>query len=290
MEELIARARAKINLALDILGKRESDGYHEISTIMQTISLSDELHIKKIYKPDYLKLVTNIGWLATDERNLAYQAAEYLKTKYGIEEGIFIELHKVIPASAGMGGGSADCAAVLKGVRDLFKLPLTDEDLMRLGAKFGADVPFCVMGGTALATGIGEVLRPLPRLPICHIVVIKPPSIVSTQEVFSEFDLSKVAKRPDMEKILHYFHKQDLDGIAANMANALESVTEVKLPIISEIKEFLKAKGALGAMMTGSGPTVFAIFRSRGDAINAAKLAKEQYPDINEIFLTKPVK
>jgi len=290
MEELITRAKAKINLSLDILGKREIDGYHDVSTIMQTISLLDILHIKKVYKPDYLKMITNMGWLPTDERNLAYQAAAYLKSKFAIETGIFIELHKQIPASAGMGGGSADCAAVLRGVRNLFKLPLDDEDLIELGAKFGADVPFCVMGGTAHATGIGEKLQSIPRLPFCHIVVIKPPAIVSTQEVFAEFDIKRVKKRPDIEKVLHCFHKQDLSGIAKNMANVLESVTETKHPIITDIKEFLMEQGALGAMMTGSGPTVFAIFISKRDATNAINRAKERYLDINEIFLTKPIK
>jgi len=289
MQELYTKARAKINLALDILGKR-NDGYHEISTIMQTLTLHDEIYIQKVYKPNYLKLVANHSWLPTDERNLVYQAADYLKNKYAIDEGIFIEIYKIIPASAGMAGGSADAAATLKGIRRLFDLPLTDDDLIKLGVKFGADVPFCIMGGMAHATGIGEILQPLPKMPFCYIVVIKPPAIISTQDVFADFNLSKVQKRPDMEKILHYIHKQDIAGIAENMGNVLESVTEKNHPIITDIKDFLMQQGALGAMMTGSGPTVFGIFSSKAKGQNAVNAAKTRYADINEIFLTKPYK
>ncbi|MDR2167002.1 MAG: 4-(cytidine 5'-diphospho)-2-C-methyl-D-erythritol kinase [Clostridiales bacterium] len=286
MEEINIKAAAKINLALDIKNKRD-DGYHEVATIMHSTALFDNLFIKKVYKPDYLKVVSNIVWLPTDDKNLAYRAAEYLKARFAVETGIFVNLTKNIPVSAGLGGGSANCAAALKGVRNLFKLPLTDADLAELGAKFGADVPFCVKGGAALATGIGEKLTPLRKLPFCHILLVKPPVIVSTEEVFRDFDPAKVKARPDIEKLVYFLENKDLSGLAANMVNVLESVTAAQNPIIYAIKEEIMALGALGAAMTGSGPTVFGIFERRESAERAMAVIKAKYPDFTEIFLTK---
>jgi 4-diphosphocytidyl-2-C-methyl-D-erythritol kinase len=288
MEEIRIKARAKINLSLDITGKRE-DGYHEISTIMQTLSLHDSLHIKKIYKPDYLKVVSNLPWLPDDERNLAYLAAKYLKDRFNIAEGIFINIEKAIPASAGLAGGSADCAAALLGIRNLFALPLDDEELGRLSLQFGADVPFCVMRGCAHATGIGEVLEPLGPLPYMHIVLAKPTVIVSTGEVFQNFDIANMGKRPDTQRILHGIANRDLTEICAGMANVLESVTAKRHPIIGELKDFLIEQGAKAAMMTGSGPTVFGIFAGRKAAEEAAKALKSTYRGFSNIFVTRPI-
>jgi len=281
------KARAKINLSLDITGVREN-GYHEISTIMQCVALHDGLYIKKVYKSDYLKVVSNLPWLPSDERNLAYRAAKYLKDRFAIEDGIFVKIDKVIPASAGLAGGSADCAAALLGVRNLFALPASNEELRDVSVQFGADVPFCVMRGCAHATGIGEVLTPLPAVPHMHIVLVKPPIIVSTEEVFKEFNIEAMGKRPDTERIVHAIKNEDLQGICDGMANVLESVTARDFPIIDELKGFLIERGAMSAMMTGSGPTVFGIFRERDGALDAAKALKKAYPGFNEIFVTRP--
>ncbi|MCL2353712.1 MAG: 4-(cytidine 5'-diphospho)-2-C-methyl-D-erythritol kinase [Defluviitaleaceae bacterium] len=288
MEELKVRARAKINLALDIKGKRD-DGYHEISTIMQSIALYDEITIKKVYKPDYIKLVTNLSWLPTGKKNLVYQAVEYLKETFEIETGIFVNLTKHIPASAGLGGGSADCAATLMGVRDLFKLPISDEELMEISARFGADVPFCIRGGTAHATGVGEVITPLPPLHIPYIVLAKPPIIVSTEDVFKNFKQENVQKPIDVEKVIYYIHQGDLAGVCSNMGNVLESVTESRYPIVGRLKEDMMEKGAIGAMMSGSGSSVFGVFKSKQDAEESLKDIKEKYPDIVDLFITRSI-
>ena len=288
MEHIDIKARAKINLSLDITGKRE-DGYHEISTVMQTLSLHDSLHIKKVYKTDYLKVVSNLPWLPDDERNLAYRAAKYLRNRFDIADGIFINIKKAIPASAGLAGGSADCAAALVGIRDLFALPLDDEELRSLSIQFGADVPFCVMRGCAHATGIGEILEPLPPLPYMHIVLVKPSVIVSTEDVFRNFNIADMGKRPDTERIFHGIANRDLTEICAGMANVLESVTAKRNPIIGELKGFLMDQGAEVAMMTGSGPTVFGIFTGRKAAEEAADALRRTYRSFNEVFVTRPI-
>ena len=284
---LYIKARAKINLALDITGKRD-DGYHEISTIMQSIELCDGIYLKKVYKPNYLKLVSTAKWLPTNERNLAYQAANYLKKRFNIDEGVFINIEKNIPSSAGLGGGSADCAATLVGMRNLFNLPLTNKDLAELSVQFGADVPFCIIKGCAHAKGIGEILRPIHSLPNMYIVLIKPGIFVSTAEIFKELNLTKLGKRPDIERMIYALKHKDIKGIALSMGNVLESVTTRKHPIIAEIKDFLMNKGAFAAMMTGSGSTVFGLFVSPQNAYKAANAAKKAYPDFREIFITKP--
>jgi len=287
MEEITIKARAKINLALDISGKRE-DGYHEISTVMQTLSLFDTLEIKKIYKPNYgVKLVSNVGWLPVDEKNLVYKAATYLKEVFAIDTGVFINLTKVIPTSAGLGGGSADCAATLVAMRDLFDLPLTNQDLEELGAKFGADVPFCVSGGTSHATGFGELLKPLPQPPFAHVLLVKPPTIVSTEEIFGDFSMDRISQRPDIDKIISCIDQGDLEGMCREMGNVLETVTIPKYPELDEIKKVLIKQGAMGAMMSGSGSTIFGIFKRRGQMEQAAEFIKSSFTHINEIFLTK---
>jgi len=292
MEEIHVKARAKINLSLDITGERD-DGYHEISTIMQTMTLHDNLHIKKIHKPDYLKVVSNLPWLPGDERNLAYRAAKYLKNRFADHftenDGIFINIQKTIPASAGLAGGSADCAAALIGIRNLYSLPVSDDELRDMSVQFGADVPFCVQRGCAHATGIGERLTTLLPLPYMHIVLAKPPVIVSTEDVFKEFDINNMGKRPDTERMLRGIAARNLQEICAGMANVLESVTIKQHPIISELKAYLIDKGAAAAMMTGSGPTVFGIFPGRKAAEEAAKAMKKAYRDFDDIFVTRPI-
>jgi len=289
MEEIYSRGRAKINLALDITGVRD-DGYHAVNGVMQSLALFDNLHIKKIYKPDYLKLVSNLSWLPNDERNLVWRAARYLIDRFDIKTGIFISIDKAIPASAGLAGGSADCAAALLGIRDLFDLPLTNEEIQEISVQFGADVPFCVQKGCAVATGIGEVLKPLPKLPYMHILLVKPPVIVSTEDAFKQykhFDMTQIT-RPDVGAMVEAVNNGDLQAICNAMGNALEEVTASRFPIIHDLKAQMVAHGALAAMMTGSGPTVFGIFLTKRAAIAAGQAVKAAFPDIHEIIVTKP--
>ena len=285
-EHLCLKARAKINLALDVCRKRP-DGYHELKTVMQTVALYDNLYIKKVHKDNYLKLVTNLSFLPNDHKNIVYKAAKALIDHFNIQEGVFIQLQKNIPVSAGLGGGSADCAATLIGMRNLFYLPMSLTDLAEKGRELGADVPFCVMRGTALAEGIGERLTRLSPMPNCYIVLAKPQVIVSTAEVFKSFDFDKVKERPDTDQLIFHIGKGDLKGICRQMKNSLESVTAENYPIIYSLKEALLECGAEGAMMSGSGPTVFGLFSSPGRARSACASIKDKFPDVHDIILTR---
>lgn len=283
MDFLKLKARAKINITLDVLGKRE-DGYHDLSMIMQTINLCDIIFIKKI-EEDTIKLKSNLSWLPCDKRNLIYRAAEVMKTKYNIKEGIFIELTKNIPVAAGLAGGSTDCAATLVGIRNLFKLPVSNTELMAIGKELGADVPYCIMRGTALAEGIGEKLTPLPPFPNCHVLICKPPINVSTATVFGSLDLKKVEKHPDNNKVIKLIKNKDLKGICENMCNVLENVTIANYPIVADIKELMIENGAIGSMMSGSGPTVFGFYNNYETALNALKQIRYK-TKIREIYVT----
>ena len=279
------RARAKINLYLDVLSKRE-DSYHELSTIMQSLAIYDGIYIKKIYKPNYLKLVSNLSWLPCDERNLVHQAASYMIKRFDVKEGIFIELKKMIPASAGLGGGSADCAATLVGIRNLFNLPIKDSELVEIGARFGADVPFCLMRGCCLATGIGEKLQRLPSMPHAYVLLVRPPVAVSTPEVFRDFSIDNKSRPTDLDELIKSIGDKNLKGVTNNLYNALEENVCKKYPIISAVKAKLIKHGAAGALMSGSGPTVFGIFERRNAGFAAMHSIKSAYPEFSEVFLT----
>ena len=283
--QIYLKARAKINVSLDILGKR-ADGYHEMKMIMQTLDLHDGIYIKKIDKPR-VKIVTSLLWLPTDQRNLAYRAAELLRQEYKINEGIFINIRKNIPVSAGLAGGSADCAATLVGIKQLFNLPISTKELMQIGQSLGADVPFCIMRGTALAEGIGERLTRLGPHPRVYVLLAKPSISVSTASVFKKFDINQVTKRPNTEKIIQYIEDKNKRGISNELCNVLESVTIEQHPIIAELKANMMENKAMGAMMSGSGPTVFGYFRCKGDAYRAMEQLKIAYPMIKELFVTK---
>lgn len=285
MEQVKLFARAKINPALDITGKLDN-GYHSIKTIMQTVSLFDTIHISKI-ECNKIVLNTNLSWLPNDNRNLVYKTAEFFKENYSIKSGISINLIKNIPVSAGLAGGSSDCAATLIGIRNLFKLPISNKELFKIGKELGADVPFCLLRGTALAEGIGEKLTPLHYFPYCYIVIAKPSFSVSTESVFKELNLNNISKRPDIEKIIYYLKKEDLKGICDNLVNVLEEVTIKRHPIIEKIKQTMIKNGALGSLMSGSGSSVFGIFISKKSAIYAIKQIKFKY-NIKDIFLTIP--
>lgn len=285
MERIKLFAKAKINLALDVVERLDS-GYHNLEMIMQTIGLSDTIEIKKTFTND-IKLKTNVYWLPTDYTNLVYKAAKYLKDEYNIKYGIHIELNKKIPSCAGLGGGSADCAATLIGIRNLFGLKISNNKLLDISKNFGADVPFCLKRGTCLAEGIGEKLTPLNNMPNCYILVVKPNINISTSVIFENLDLSKIKERPDIEKIIYYIDKNDIEGVSKNLCNVLESVSIEKYPIIKQIKENMLENGALGSLMSGSGSAVFGIFKNKKQ-VAIAKNNIERTLNIKEVFTTKP--
>ncbi|MCD8149319.1 MAG: 4-(cytidine 5'-diphospho)-2-C-methyl-D-erythritol kinase [Clostridiales bacterium] len=281
MDEISLKALAKINLGLDVVGQRE-DGYHEVRMVMQSIHLYDRVEIKKTRSPQ-IHVQTNLFYLPVDENNLVYKAAKLMKTEFKIKEGVRITLHKFIPVAAGMAGGSSDAAAVLVGMNRIFNLGLKQSRLMELGLKLGADVPFCVMRGTALAEGIGEKLTSLPPMPKCPILIAKPGVSVSTQHVYEQLKLTEGTEHPDIDLIVENIKKKNLRGVAENMGNILETVTVKEFPVIRELKSLMKEHGALGTMMSGSGPTVFGLYHSekdiRGayDALKQSGLAKNVY-------------
>ena len=281
MKEISVKALAKVNLGLDVVRKRP-DGYHEVRMIMQTIHLFDRLEITR-NQSGRITMSTNLAFLPTNENNLVYKAAALLKEEFDIGDGIDVKLHKHIPVAAGMAGGSTDAAAVLYGMNRIFDLGLSKEDLMTRGVKLGADVPYCIMRGTVLAEGIGEKLTPLPPMPKCQILIAKPPISVSTKMVYEKLDSCEIKEHPDIDGILDGLKNQDLEQVAASMGNVLEKVTVEAYPVIAQIKECMMEAGALGAMMSGSGPTVFGIFRDRRTAkeaftkVKAQNLAKQIY-------------
>lgn len=274
------RAYAKINLGLDVIGKRE-DGYHEVKMIMQTVNLYDQITMKKINDPGiYLK--TNLHYLPVNEKNLVYKAVKLLKEEFNIEQGIEIKLEKRIPVAAGMAGGSSDAAAALIGMNKLFDLGLSKKELMERGVKLGADVPYCILRGTALSEGIGEVLTPLSPAPECYVLIAKPGISVSTKFVYGNLNLSELNKHPDIDGMINDINNNDLHGIANKLSNVLETVTIKEYPIIETIKQEMIKCGALGSIMSGSGPTVFGLFDNK-------KKAKEAFYHMKSLDLAKQV-
>ncbi len=259
MNKIELKARAKINLSLDVLSKRP-DGYHEVEMIMQTIELHDVVHIQEIDKG--IEIQCGSPWVPNDSRNIAYKAASLLMDKCGLKGGVKISIRKNIPVSAGLAGGSTDAAAVLSGMNSIFNLGLGKRELMELGRKIGADVPFCIKGGTMLSRGIGEILTEIESFSNVNIVLVKPKIGVSTEWVYRNLDLTNIGDRPDTGLITELIGKGDVKGVAQNMRNVLERVTVKKHGVINEIKDRLAAAGALGSMMSGSGPTVFGIFEN----------------------------
>lgn len=252
---------AKINLTLDILGSR-ADGFHEVAMVMQQIALHDTLELEKA---DKISLAINVPWLKADENNLAWRAASLIQEKYQTG-GAKIKLTKKIPVAAGLAGGSADAAAVLKGMNELYGLNLTMEELCNLGAQLGSDIPFCLMGGTMLATGRGEVLEKLNALPKTWLVLAKPPVSVSTAWAYKNYDEQGAPVHPDNEKIQQEIASGDIKAVAKLLCNVLESVTIKKYGIIADYKQMMLSAGATASMMSGSGPTVFAIAKDKETA------------------------
>lgn len=284
MDSLSLQANAKINLGLDVLRCRE-DGYHEVKMVMQTVGICDRLDFTKIPE-DCIRVSTNKEELPCDEHNLIYRAAKLMKETYGVSEGVSVTLEKNIPIAAGMAGGSTDAAAAIHGMDRLFDLGLSLEEKQKLGVKIGADVPYCLMGGTALSEGIGEVLTALPAVPKAHLVVAKPDINVSTKFVYENLHANSLTEHPDIDGMVESIRKGDLRGITDRMENVLETVTVKHYPIIEAMKAFLKEQGAMNALMSGSGPTVFGIFEKEGTA-KAAYEAMVRRGFTEQVFLTE---
>lgn len=274
---IIKKAYAKVNLGLDVIRRRE-DGYHEVRMIMQTVDLYDILAFTRREEPGIV-VMTDREELPGDESNLVYKAARLLMETYSIGEGIKIELQKRIPMAAGMAGGSTDAAAVFHGMNEMFELGMSEDEMCTLGVKIGADVPYCIKGGTALAEGIGEILKRLPDTPGCMVLIAKPNIDVSTKFVYENLHAEKLDCHPDIDGMRAAIEAGDLCGVARRMGNVLETVTVKAYPVIGEIKEAMMKKGAWNALMSGSGPTVFGIFgeeeeaRAAYDEIAGANLA-----------------
>ena len=283
MDKIKLKALGKINLGLDVLGRRPN-GYHDVRMVMQTVYLYDQILLEKTDK-EGISLKTNLFYLPVNENNLAYRAAKMLIDEFAIKEGVHISLEKHIPVAAGMAGGSSNAAAVLYGMNRLFQLGLTDQELMERGVKLGADVPYCIMRGTVLAEGIGEELTPLPAMPKCHVLLAKPPISVSTQKVYEKLDAQEVTKHPDIDGILLGLQTGDLKKITSSMGNVLENVTITEYPQIERIKDVMKEEGALNAMMSGSGPTVFGLFDDKATAEQACEALRES-KIARTVFLT----
>ncbi|MTI66913.1 MAG: 4-(cytidine 5'-diphospho)-2-C-methyl-D-erythritol kinase [Firmicutes bacterium] len=278
---MVLDAYAKINLALDVIGKR-NDGYHELRMIMQQVNLKDKITIKERKKDIVIKCDNPL--VPTDESNLVYKAYEILKNKFNIDKGIYIEIEKNIPVAAGLAGGSSNAAAVLKGLNKIWNLNLTDKELMDIAVNIGADVPYCIMGKTALAEGIGERLTKLPSFSDKLILLTKPNIEVSTAYVYKNLNFKEIDKRPDVFSIIEAMNNNDLNFVANNMINVLENVTTKEYSIINEIKQTMVKYNALGSLMSGSGPTVFGIFDNEKDIKECRDKLKEKF---KEVFIAK---
>ena len=274
MDKMELKALGKINLGLDVLGRREN-GYHDVRMVMQTVYLYDQIRMEKTKKPG-IELLTNLFYLPVNENNLAYQAADLLMKEFHVKEGVKITLDKHIPVAAGMAGGSSNAAAVLFGINRMFSLGLSQKELMERGVTLGADVPYCVMRGTVLAEGIGEELSVLPAMPKCTVLIAKPPISVSTKMVYEALDSKEIVEHPDIDGILEGLRKGDLHKVADSMGNVLEDVTIPMHPVIADIKQVMQDCGAIGAMMSGSGPTVFGLFENRASAREAQKMIRDK--------------
>jgi len=284
MDRLYTKAMGKINLTLDVINKR-ADGYHNLKMVMQTVELHDVLELKKL--ENGITVLCENSLVPTNDSNIAFKAANALCEYTDRKLNVAIHIEKNIPVSAGMAGGSSDAAAVLKGMNELFGLNLKKDELLKIGKTIGADVPYCLCGGTMLAEGIGDILTPLDPLNGVNIVLVKPRIEVSTAWVFKNFKESDVLERPDTDALINALKKNDLRTIGSKLSNVLESVTVRANPVIDEIKSKLLDCGAIGSLMSGSGPTVFGIFE---DYSSAQKAFNKMYDMIQlDCYLTKTI-
>ena len=287
MDKIELKAYGKINIGLDVIRKRE-DGYHDLDMIMQTGGVYDDVIISRedgtqTYE---IEVSTDADILPNDKGNLAFMAAKVLMEAYDIKSKVKIHINKRIPIAGGMAGGSADCAAVLRGVNQLFQLGLTDEQLQEYGVKLGADVPYCIVGGTKRAQGIGEILTDLPTPPKCYVIIAKPDAFVSTKFVYSHIRPAQIENHPDIDGIIESIKAGDLYGMCEKIANVMEDVTIPEYPIIQKVKDILKSNGAVNALMSGSGPTVFGIYDDEEKAKQSMDaLSGKEF--VSQLYLTK---
>lgn len=298
MENIEIKAYAKINLSLDVTGRRDN-GYHDVRMVMQSINLYDELTICRVPwneteggndtpdKNGRITIESDTTAVPLNEDNLIYKAAKLIMDECGIKDSVRIVLKKNIPVAAGMAGGSTDAAAVFKGMNSLFELGLEQERLCDMGVKIGADVPYCIMGGTALSEGIGEILTPMRAMPGCIILIAKPDISVSTGYVYTAFDSLKEKMHPNVDAMISAIEQGDIREVSKLLGNSLEGVTQEEYPIIKEIKQIMLGNKALGALMSGSGPTVFGLYDDRAQAEETAKMLR-QLSGIKDIFVTEP--
>ncbi len=254
---ILEKAPAKINLLLDVLRKRE-DGYHEVEMVMTMVDLADRLEFSELSR-DSIMIASQSGYIPLDEKNLAFQAAKLIKSRYQVKQGVYIHLDKQIPVAAGLAGGSSDAAATLRGLNRLWQLGLTVEELCELGSELGSDVPFCVTGGTAIARGRGERLEPIDSPPQCWVVLAKPPIRVSTADVYGKLNVGRIERHPSLPNLLESIRTHDFSKLCASIGNVLEDVTVKLHPEVRHLKEVMLRLGADGVLMSGSGPTVFAL-------------------------------
>ena len=283
IDKTTQRAYAKINIGLDVL-RRRADGYHEVKMIMQTVDIYDELVLERRKEPG-IELRMDNSDLPSGGDNLICRAADLLFREKEITGGVNISLTKRIPIAAGMAGGSADAAAALRGLNELFDMGYSLKELQALGVGLGADIPYCLAGGTMLSEGIGEILTPLPAPPAAHLVIAKPDINVSTAFVYGNLHADRLAWHPDIDGMIAALQKGDLDGITDRLGNVLETVTVKAHPVIEQIRELLRKQGAENALMSGSGPTVFGIFKEKETAARAAE-AVERGRLAKQIFVT----
>lgn len=277
MPAITVYAYAKLNLTLDVLGKRD-DGYHDLRMLMQTVTLRDTIRME-ISGTGGIAVTTNLRYLPSDHRNIAAKAAEcFLRETGAVCGGVSIRIEKHIPVCAGMAGGSADGAAVLRGLRDLLRPELTNRELARMGEAVGSDVPYCVLGGTMLAEGRGEILTPVPPMPMCHVVICKPNFAISTPALFSKIDCRKIIRRPDTAGAIRCLEEGDLRGLARRIYNVFEDILPAQYRDVGIIRRQMIEKGALGAGMSGTGPSVFGLFEEESAARESYQTLKEAYP------------
>lgn len=284
MDKLQLKAYGKINLGLDVIRKRP-DGYHDLDMIMQMVDVYDDVIIEK-KAGEEIVVKADAAVLSNGKDNLAYMAAKMLFDEFGIKSGVEITIHKRIPIAGGMAGGSSDCATTLIGINEMFNLGLSKQQLMERGVKLGADVPYCVLGGTAIARGIGEFLTPLPTPPQCHVIIAKPPISVSTAYVYGHIRPDEITKRPDIEQMTLAIKEQDLNKLSDLLYNVMEEVTVSEYPVIEKLKSIMLENGALNSIMSGSGPTVFGLFDDREKA-QAAMRALDSKELTEQLYLTK---
>ena len=284
-QPLELKAYAKVNLGIDVIGKRP-DGYHEVRMIMQTVKLYDRITMEKNDSGNII-LSTNLPYLPVNEKNLVYRAIDMIRNAYGITDGVTASIVKRIPVAAGMAGGSSDAAAAFVGMNQLFHLGITQQELMDYGVKLGADIPYCIMRGTALSEGIGEILTPLPPIPNCWFLIVKPTFSMSTKFVYENLHLDEIAVHPDIDGMKEALYQRNLIGVTDRMENVLEQVTKKHYPAIGEIKDIMRKEGALNALMSGSGSTVFGIFKSKETAEKAAAACHE-HPSVKQTHIVRP--